>query len=439
MSVQPAPSLPRSPVPLRQAARRARLDPPNAFQAPHHVFLREPQRPAWIETENPDLAPLPVAPLAETAVASRAPRKWMTVLLASVALHAAIAGFFLLRGEDEGVQIAGSQEAGVAMYGNSDADMTPEGEEDATNVSIITMTPAKPVETVDASEVEPVEAVQPVEETVSPVEESATERIAELAEPPRVEPVPADAATAAPSPVQQQVLAVDTAEIVPDEEAVAPVVPQAAALPPPDDVVEVPEEPAVAETSEPEKPEPAPSPKVPEAKRKPAEKPKAEKPAKKAEAKPADKQPAKADAPAKKAEKKSTAGAGGKNKADGRKGVADGEASGTRADNAGKGKASAAGNSAVTNYPGKVRQKISRAVARISRRDRAGAERDVTVAFTVTASGGLGSLGIARSSGSASLDQAALAAVRRAAPFPAIPDGAGRSSWQFTIPLGLAR
>lgn len=438
MSVQPAPSPPRRPATLRSPVRRARLDPPNTFQAPHHIFLREPQRPAWIETENPDLAPLPVAPLAETAVASRAPRKWMTVLLASVALHAAIAGFFLLRGGDESVQIAGSREAGVAMYGNSAADMTPEGQEDATNVSIITMTPAKPVETIDASAVEPVEAVQPVEETVSPVEESATERIAELAEP-RAEPVPADAATAAPSPVQQQVLAVDTAEIVPDEEAVAPVVPQAAAVPLPDDVVEVPEEPAVAETSEPEKPEPAPPPKVAEAKPKPAEKPKAEKPAKKAEAKPAEKQPTKADAPAKKAEKKSTAGAGGKNKADGRKGVADGEASGTRADNAGKGKASAAGNSAVTNYPGKVRQKISRAVARISRRDRAGAERDVTVAFTVTASGGLGSLGIARSSGSASLDQAALAAVRRAAPFPAIPDGAGRSSWQFTIPLGLAR
>ena len=99
----------------------------------------------------------------------------------------------------------------------------------------------------------------------------------------------------------------------------------------------------------------------------------------------------------------------------------------------------AAGNAAVTNYPGKVRGKISRAVGRISRRDRTGAERDVTVVFTVTASGALGGLSIARSSGSPSLDLAALAAVRRAAPFPAIPEGAGRKTWQFTIPLGLAK
>lgn len=434
MSVQPAASLPRRPVSFRPAARRARLDPPNTFQTPHHVFLREPARPAWIETENPELAPLPVAPLAATPGAPRASRKWMALLFASVALHAAIAGFFLLRGDDEGVQIAGSQEAGVAIYGSA-TNMSLEGQEDATNVSIITMTPAKPVETVDASEVEPVETAQPVEEMVSPVEEVATERVAELAEPPRAEPAPVDTATAAPSPVQQQVLAVDTAEIVPDEEAVAPVVSQVAAVPPPDEVVEVPEEPVVAETPESEKP--APAPRVAEAKPKPVER--LAKPVKKAEAEPAEKKPAKADAPARKAEKKTTAGTGGKSKAEAKKGVADGEANGTRADNAGKGKGSSAGNAAVTNYPGKVRQKISRAVARISRRDRAGADRDVTVAFTVTASGGLGSLSIARSSGSAALDQAALAAVRRAAPFPAIPDGAGRSSWQFAIPLGLTR
>ncbi len=434
MSVQPAPSPPLRPATLRSTVRRARLDPPNTFQAPHHVFLREPQRPAWIETENPDLAPLPVAPLAETAVASRAPRKWMALLFASVALHAAIAGFFLLRGDDDGVQIEGSQEAGVAMYGNSAADTTPEGQEDATNVSIITMTPAKSVETVDASAVEPVEAVQPVEETVSPVEEIVTERVAELTEPPHAEPAPVDTATAALSPVQQQVLAVDTAEIVPDEEAVAPVVPQAAKVPPPDDVIEVPEALVVAETPE---PEPAPPPKVAEAKPqpKPVERPRTEKPAKKAETKPAEKKPAKADAPAKKAEKKSTAGAGGKSKAEAKKGVADGEANGTRADNAGKGKGSTAGNADVSNYPGKVVSKLKRAVRRISSSVRRGADRDVHVSFTVTASGALASVSVTRSSGSSALDNAALKAVRSAAPFPPIPDG--RKSWSFSFPLGL--
>ena len=37
------------------------------------------------------------------------------------------------------------------------------------------------------------------------------------------------------------------------------------------------------------------------------------------------------------------------------------------------------------------------------------------------------------------LDKAALDTVRRAAPFPAIPDGAGRSSWPFTVPLAFSR
>lgn len=434
MSLQPAAPRPRRMMSARSTARRVRLDPPNTFQAPHHVFLREPPRPLWIDSESPDLAPLPVAPLAEAVTGRPAgSRTWLAMLLASIALHAAAATFFLLRGPDEGVLIAGAQDAGVAMYGNAAADMSMEGEEQATSVSIVTMTTATPVETVDAAEVEPVEAVQPVTEKATVVEEVADAGpAAEL--PARADPAPADAVSALPSPTQQPVLAVDTAEIVPDDEAVAPVVPQAAAVPPPDDVAEVPEEPVVAETPEPVKPAP---PKVVDAK--PAGKPKVEKPARKTEARPVEKKPARADAPARKAEKKTSAGSGGASKADGRKGVADGETSGTRADKAGKGKGSAAGNAAVTNYPGKVRGKISRAVGRISRRDRAGAERDVTVAFTVTASGALGGLSIARSSGSASLDQAALAAVRRAAPFPAIPEGAGRKTWQFTIPLGLAK
>ncbi|MFH2014738.1 MAG: TonB family protein [Pseudomonadota bacterium] len=441
MSLQPSAHLPRRFVPARSTARRVRLDPPNTFQAPHHVFLCEPPRPAWIESESPDLAPLSVAPLAETGTSlPRRSRKWLAMLLASIALHAAAAGFFLLRGPDEGVLVAGSQEAGVVMYGDSAADQVMQGEQQPTSVAIVTMTTATPVETVDAAEVEPVEALQPVAEAATPVEEiAAAESVTEAAA--RGEPAPTDATTAVPSPMQQPVLAVDTAEIVPDDEAVAPIVPQATAALAPDEAVEVPRETAVAESTEPVKIQPAPSPKVAEAKPepKPVEKPRPEKPVKKAEAKPVEKRPANADAPAKAAEKRTSAGSGGTNKADGRKGAADGEVGGTRADRAGKGKGSAPGNAAVTNYPGKVRGKISRAVGRISRRDRAGAERDVTVAFTVTASGALGGLSIARSSGSPSLDQAALAAVRRAAPFPAIPEGAGRKTWQFTIPLGLAK
>lgn len=84
-----------------------------------------------------------------------------------------------------------------------------------------------------------------------------------------------------------------------------------------------------------------------------------------------------------------------------------------------------------------MQREISRAVRRIPARDRKRAERDVHIAFTVTAGGGLGGVSIARSSGSSALDSAAIAAVRRAAPFPPIPDGAGRRSWQFSFPLGI--
>jgi protein TonB len=39
----------------------------------------------------------------------------------------------------------------------------------------------------------------------------------------------------------------------------------------------------------------------------------------------------------------------------------------------------------------------------------------------------------------ASVDQAALQAVRKASPFPPIPENAGRSSWEFSVPLAFTR
>jgi periplasmic protein TonB len=63
----------------------------------------------------------------------------------------------------------------------------------------------------------------------------------------------------------------------------------------------------------------------------------------------------------------------------------------------------------------------------------------VHVTFTVAASGAAGGIGIARSSGNTAIDQAGLETVARAAPFPAIPSGAGRQSWTFTVPLAFVR
>lgn len=96
-----------------------------------------------------------------------------------------------------------------------------------------------------------------------------------------------------------------------------------------------------------------------------------------------------------------------------------------------KGNSSSAGNAAVSNYPGKVRNKINRAKKRVS-----GGERgSVVVSFTVSAGGQASGIRVARSSGSAALDRAALDSVQRAAPFAKIPEAAGRSSWAFNVPI----
>ncbi|MCJ8052815.1 energy transducer TonB [Shinella curvata] len=96
-----------------------------------------------------------------------------------------------------------------------------------------------------------------------------------------------------------------------------------------------------------------------------------------------------------------------------------------------KGNSSVAGDAAVSNYKGKVRNKINRAKRRVKGGDRG----TVVVSFTVGAGGQASGIRVARSSGSAALDQAALESVQRASPFPKIPESAGRSSWPFNVPI----
>ena len=64
-----------------------------------------------------------------------------------------------------------------------------------------------------------------------------------------------------------------------------------------------------------------------------------------------------------------------------------------------------------------------------------GEDGEALVSFTVGAGGKVMKVALARSSGNDALDNAALAAVDRAAPFPPIPEAAGRSSWSFTVPV----
>lgn|GEM_PF-905633 len=95
----------------------------------------------------------------------------------------------------------------------------------------------------------------------------------------------------------------------------------------------------------------------------------------------------------------------------------------------------AAGNARVSNYPGKVRRKLRRAI-RYPKKGRASKIAGTTVVrFSVAGNGSLIGAQVLNGSGHAMLDSAAIAAVERAAPFPKIPPAANRSSWTFTVPV----
>lgn len=158
-----------------------------------------------------------------------------------------------------------------------------------------------------------------------------------------------------------------------------------------------------------------------EAKAEPAKAPPREQPAeepKKAE-KPAEKRPEK-----KPPSKQASLGNGGAAEAD----------SATKKSGGGAGKQNDGGSAAASKYPGLVQTKVVRAARAPKTRDTKG---EATVRFVVGAEGNLLKVALLRSSGNAAIDEASLAAVKRAAPFPPIPEAAGRSSWQFDVPLGF--
>lgn len=107
---------------------------------------------------------------------------------------------------------------------------------------------------------------------------------------------------------------------------------------------------------------------------------------------------------------------------DTRAGEATGKSDATARQSGNSGRQQAAGNAAVSNYPGIVMRKLSRAG-----KPRVRARGAAVVAFSISGNGGVSSVSLARSSGSAELDRAALQLVRGAAPFPQPPQGAQRS------------
>lgn len=414
-----------------------RVEPTNTYLASCAHLHADPLKAEWIHTQDPTLATLPTTPLASAQLQpAQMPRKWIATIAASIVLHVAIAAWFLMGGFDQDVLVEGGQEIATVQLGDGDVNAVMSGaaaDFDATSVTIIPITAPKPVEVSEAVPVETVEALEPVaEEVMQPVEEMAV--LAETVE--SVAEAPADDAPPTPASETQQILATDVPQTVEDIETVQPVEEAEAKKP----VTEQPKQPDADAKREDARRAAAEKERKAEADKRRAERSEERRKQAAAEQKrKADDARAKraADAADRKAKQAKAAGQNGDSNANARKGSADGSDKAASGANKGKGKANAAGNAAVSNYPGKVRSRIARAAGKIPRSLKSKAKGDVVVSFTVTSSGGLGGVSIARSSGVAALDSAAIAAVRRAAPFPAIPDG--RASWQFTIPMGLGR
>jgi protein TonB len=386
-------------------------------------------------------------------------RRTKLALFASVALHV-LAAAALLTWMQDGARIAGGTPSEIAGIGNASMDRIASGE--AVNVTITTV-PIVKAHAVEAETLQPVtDPAQSVEEaaTAEPVREAIAEaahvREAEHIEPAKepaaaklsdaaetsvaVEPnanaAPVEAEAAASVSDTLEILAVPTlsdgADAVPATTALAKAVPEAAAQAtskpvarakdaPPAEILAAVDEPQLAEHA------PLPTPR-PERVEKPAEK--AEKRAPEPEKKKPIRTAARTPAP----------GSRGRDEADAKRGVAEGRSDGRAASsNKNTRAANAAGNAAVSNYPGTVVAKLRRALRYPSEARSRRLNGVAQVRFVVGGSGDVGSVGLAASSGSPVLDKAALATVRRAAPFPPIPEGAGRRSWTFTVPLAFIR
>lgn len=257
-----------------------------------------------------------------------------------------------------------------------------------------------------------------------PEPETATQaEVAETSPPPVTETPPAETKAKAPTPVVEQAARADAPVEAPAPETTQSpprVAQRLAALAPMQDSA-----PPVPERAEPVEQAPAPTPE-------PAERIVAEPetPAPQVSARPRARperpqpeQPRRQAAPQ---SQRTVQHQPGNSKRDARAGDASGRET-AQQQQAGPARSASArsGNAAAANYPGQVMRRIQR-----TRRERVNVRGAAQVSFTIAANGGLAAVGIARSSGSAQLDQVALQQIRRAAPFPPPPAGAQRS---FTL------
>lgn len=91
--------------------------------------------------------------------------------------------------------------------------------------------------------------------------------------------------------------------------------------------------------------------------------------------------------------------------------------------------------SLISRWGATIRKKVERRKTYPSAAS--GAEGKVTLRLTVTRGGALAGVSVARSSGNAALDKAAVQAVSRAGSFAAAPDGLTDASYSFTLQISF--
>lgn len=317
---------------------------------------------------------------------------------ASVSLHLGLlAGAWLfLQLEPEDLTLS---EAAVSISIVSDEEAVTEPSDPVSEESVnlvsagMTQSAAEP-EVTDPVEVDPIEVAtaQPtVAEPVAPSDAPVLERLDQTARLAELEPAPAVVTSASITPMTpampvESTEPVKIANLDPTPEPV-------------EEVVETPPVPAPRIVRKPV-----------EAEKKPVEERKAEKPVEK---------------PVKKKPKQvASLGNGGEAEAD---------SAAAKASGGTTGKVVSAGKGAIDAYEGKVRAKFLKAL----RKPKDAKRGEVRVIFRLDANGRVIKSKLSRSSGDDKLDQAALAAIERAAPYPPIPAGAGKSTWDITIPIGI--
>jgi len=360
---------------------------------------------------NPDC----VRSAARTATRRLVRPSWKAIVLSvAVSIVAHLSALAALVPNDN-VQIAGGAPAALAALGNSFADFTQGStpSESATadpspvdppltpETTLETTPPVQPTPSASSPQPQALAMATPVALTVSAPE--AADPVVPLTTDPEAPPPEALApALSTTAPTAQPVT--EPAQVAP----VSPRTPMAQAAPatPPTPVAPAPEvtvQQAEATTPRPQRrPEPRTEPRQ---------------------------QPRQEPAAQQRAQTASAPQAAGNAEQDARRGSDEGAASASATASGASGAAAQAGNAAVSNYPGQVMERIRR-----TRQQRVSGRGVAVVSFSVADGGGLAAASIQRTSGSPAIDAAALDHIRRAAPFPAPPAGAGRGfAFEFVV------